>query len=264
MRELSDDECNRMAQEVFGYPCQNLATDNSLIRAGYAAGYRAAQEAMPPREPTRGMIAVGMTASRLRVYSWEEIWRAMHDAWTQEQTSGEPRVPVRVPCPNKVDGVCPLPNVHCAYPECTEGTAPLSHVTPAQAVTDGPAADPIADLCARLRSHYTRGGSFDFALAADALERLARERDDTRAMLRNTNHDAARLASLVDKYKWQVRDTRKRAERAEAERDTLRAIVRAADALRIELFPHGVCCKCEHCVLVVAYDRARAKWGGES
>lgn len=30
------------------------------------------------------------------------------------------------------------------------------------------------------------------------------------------------------------------------------------------LYKHGICCKCEHCRLVVDYDRARAKWGGES
>lgn len=126
------------------------------------------------------------------------------------------------------------------------------------------AADPIADLCARLRSHYRRGGSFDFTLAADALERLARERDEVRAMLQNTNRDAARLASLVDKYKWQVRDTCARAERAEAEFDTLRAIVRAADALRKREITHdGNTVGCVACVTIANYDRARAAWKGE-
>lgn len=288
--------------EVFGYPCQNLATDNSLIRAGYAAGYRAARAAMPPREPTFGMVSRGARTcwDKGGEITVSNVWRAMHDAWTQEQTSGkampatglsspdhagtaspldhqssaEPRVPVRVPCPNKVDGVCPLPNVHCAYPKCTEGTAPLSHVTPAkppaQAVTDGPAADPIADLCAELRAtHCSNENLHDNA--AYELERLARERDDVRAMLQNTNRDAARLASLVDKYKWQVRDTCTRAERAEAERDTLRAIVRAADAIRTG----ADCPRCDSGKLrnpekehwescgFGQYDRARAAWKGE-
>lgn len=59
--------------------------------------------------------------------------------------------------------------------------------------------------------------------AADALERLARERDDIREMLQNANRDAARLANIAYKYKWQVRDTARRAERAEAERDRANA-----------------------------------------
>lgn len=93
--------------------------------------------------------------------------------------------------------------------------------------------------------------------AAAALESLARERDEKKRELDwRRSQDKARQDEFIG--------VQVRAERAEAERDTLRAIVRAADALRIELFPHGVCCKCEHCVLVVAYDRARAKWGGES
>ena len=47
------------------------------------------------------------------------------------------------------------------------------------------------------------------------VERQAREIADKRAMLQNTNRDAAQLAHLADKYKWQVRDTCTRAERAE-------------------------------------------------
>lgn len=51
-------------------------------------------------------------------------------------------------------------------------------------------------------------------------------------------------------YKWQVRDTCIRAERAEAERDALRECVRAADAMRANLWMPS---------LAMAYDAARAK-----
>lgn len=97
---------------------------------------------------------------------------------------------------------------------------------------------------------------------AAALDRLRAERDELRAMLQGTNRDAARLATLVDKYKWQVRDTCARAERAEAERDTLLAIVRAADELREWLHPDRdspdkLIWVCQD------YDAARAAWKGE-
>lgn len=131
--------------------------------------------------------------------------------------------------------------------ECVSCREPRT-ARPGAGIKPGPL-DPIADLCARLREAMCppdkcECGYCDSLRAVfSALERLANTERLLRACMR---HETAR------------------AERAEAERDILRAIVRAADALRIELFPHGVCCKCEHCVLVVAYDRARAKWGGES
>lgn len=51
MRELSDAGCDRLAQDA-GLP-YSTGTERTLIRAGYAAGYCAAQAEAPPREPTR-------------------------------------------------------------------------------------------------------------------------------------------------------------------------------------------------------------------
>lgn len=96
---------------------------------------------------------------------------------------------------------------------------------------------------------------------AAALDRLRAERDELRAMLQGANRDAARLATLVDKYKWQVRDTCTRAERAEAERDALREVVRAADAMRAREHAHdGKTRGCVACSVIAAYDERRAKW----
>ena len=55
------------------------------------------------------------------------------------------------------------------------------------------------------------------------VERQALEIAELRAMLQTANQANGRLAELAYKYKWQVQDTCTRAERAEAERDALRA-----------------------------------------
>lgn len=101
------------------------------------------------------------------------------------------------PC---IERGCPNPSLmpeseYCAYHARRQPPA----------ATDGPAADPIADLCARLRDEYegcpspvTTARVATLREAADALERLRVERD-------------------------------------EAERDTLRKCVRAADAMRAGL-----------------------------
>lgn len=294
MRELSDKECDVIIDEARD-GCNDgfVRLSYVYVRAGYAAGYRAAQAAKPPREPTLGMVSRGARTC------WDQggeitvsnVWRAMHDAWTQEQTSG-PGVPCESPrsevsattsaadgnvgtedatsgagrigrtAPGPLDpqngvqrdaaspgcalGASSLESGNAREATCLNGEHDARRGSPTQQEQLGTNAgsipatptDPIADLCARLRdeaSQYTDHTDL-WAEAADALERLAREKDDVRAMLQNTNRDAARLASLVDKYKWQVRDTCTRAERAEAERDNARhseqhtmAVLRSAE-----------------------------------
>ena len=146
MRELDYYDANKIAFDVLGVGANVEAI--ALVRAGYAAGYRAAQEAMPPREPTRAMLTAGWRC----MGTTAAAWRAMHDAWTQEQTSGA-----------------------------------------ASAETDGPAADPIADLCARLRDKTFLPEFWRQLEAADALERLARELDEARAE-RDTLRECVREA----------------------------------------------------------------------
>lgn len=58
-----------------------------------------------------------------------------------------------------------------------------------------------------------------------------------------------------------IRHETARAERAEAERDTLRDIVRAADAMRAREHAHdGKTRGCVACSVIAAYDERRAKW----
>lgn len=119
-------------------------------------------------------------------------------------------------CPGCMGQAAPAPDADTALvermPQRAEGEGYLAY------------AKRVASLCAE---RY------------DDIERLTRERDDVRAMLQNTNHDAARLAAMADKYKWQVRDTCKRAETVEsalaaarAENGRMRAVIAAADMLR--------------------------------
>ena len=197
MRELSDEECDRLATDC-GLPYAT-ESERAMIRAGYAAGYAAAQAAMPPREPTQAMVNAGEKRRREiagRGLCIGTIWCAMYDAWAQEQTSGA-----------------------------------------ASAVTDGPAADPIADLCAELRAtHCSNENLHDNA--AYELERLARTERLLQACVR---HETAR------------------AERAEAERDALREVVRAADYMRTREEHSGSSPGCVSCAAIAAYDAARAK-----
>lgn len=193
-------------------------------------------------------------------------WYAENDRWLREASemlnkiysaentpgsAAQPaaqRAPVRVPCPNKVDGVCPLPNVHCAYPKCTEGTAPLSHVTPAgppapraQAATD--------DLVARLSVCAPS------SVADDAIAELQRQAREIADLTRLQERNEVRIKAIVDDALLQ------RAERAEAERDALREVVRAADAMRAREHAHDG--KTRGCVagsVIAAYDERRAKW----
>lgn len=292
MRELSDKECDVIIDEARD-GCNDgfVRLSYVYVRAGYAAGYRAAQAAMPPREPTLRMVSKGARTC------WDHggeitvsnIWRAMYDAWTQEQTSGAGDKRLPVGRAHEQSGIAapiaPLDHQNgvqrdAASPGCALGASSLESGNAREATclsgdpdarqpvayTAGtvrdhagstPAAptDPIADLCARLRSHYKRGGSFDFALAADALERLALERDKAR---HSDAHTLAVLKSAERDYLTRIAELRERAERAEAERDTLRAIVRAADELREWAEPDydspAILTR-----LCQDYDRARAK-----
>lgn len=82
----------------------------------------------------------------------------------------------------------------------------------------GPAADPIADLCAELRAtHCSNENLHDNA--ADALERLARDHSKERS---GRIAVRAELSAERDRHKR----TSERAERAEAERDALLEVVR--------------------------------------
>ena len=163
------------------------------------------------------------------------------------------------PC---IERGCPNPSLmpkseYCAYharrePQQSAATPSpttefLGTIGAAQAATDGPAADPIADLCERLRyigmfEDDRRDGISPMCReAADALERLARE-------------NAALRAFYGDQH---IRDRLANAEQVETENDALRAIVRAADWMRRA--ETGI----ELAGATMAYDRARAAWKGE-
>ena len=284
-------------------------TRQSLDIALVLSALGAAQASIPPREPTLGMVSRGARTC------WDQggeitvsnVWRAMHDAWTQEQTSG-PGVPCESPR-SEVSATTSAADGNVGTEDATSGAGrigriapgPLDHQSAAtplagrpdagavQVVTDGPAADPIADLCARLRdeaSQYTDHTDL-WSDAADALERLVRENAKWKAW--SIAEIAARNPSVLEYMRhWEGRAERAEAERDQAtananqaikelrdirtERDTLRAIVRAADAMRA-----GTDCPlCDYGKLrnpakehwescgFGQYDRARAAWKGEA
>lgn len=208
MLELNDEECNKIA---LGIGISALAVARAMVRAGYAAGYRAAQvvplpvqddtgangepvyrpkaqAAMPPRDPTQTMIDAGEKRRREiagRGLCIGTIWRAMYDAWAQEQTSGAGAYAGEVsPASVQLDHQS-VAGTNCAT---EEGARP----SPESA--RGPTADPIADLCMQIRAFladapkemphegYRYGELLSFA--ADALERLAQERDALRECVR--------------------------------------------------------------------------------
>jgi len=204
VRELSDEECLLAAVEYDHGTIALTAMGRDCVRAGYAAGYRAAQAACAPRE-------------------------------------------LAYQCPNY--GAMPPSLDH--QPAATP-SAGRPDAEAAQAETDGPAADPIAELCARLRDH---GQIVERVEDADALERLARERDDVcnvLTALRAGRQDfMRRIEGLLDRAERAEaeRDAAQRESEEQArllgmsgsreaallaERDTLRAVVRAADAMALE------------------------------
>ena len=98
----------------------------------------------------------------------------------------------------------------------------------------------------------------------EAAARITQDRERIAQLteqLANTNHATARLASIADKYKWQVRDTCTRAERAEADNAKLRRVVEAADAMRTMVLTSTTHTTAN--VAIVDFDAARAALEGE-
>ena len=222
MRETTAAQCPIHPMETQPCPVCLATMDNSMAsyNTGHAAGYRAAQAARPPREPTQAMVNAGEKRRREiagRGLCIGTIWCAMYDAWAQEQTSGGTQ----------------------QRPEQASASKPESRPGPL---------DPIADLTgllARLTIWAESGFTKDMRLgeqtlgedvgaAVAALERLARTERLLRACMR---HETAR------------------AERAEAERDALRECVRAADAMALECRRVGLISS----TWLEDYDDARAK-----
>jgi len=202
-----------------------------------------------------------------------------YDAWTQEQTSGKG---VIGSLPGHTEGQkMPGPPGHqsAAGTNCAAECA----VRAPESFARGPAADPIADLCARLRGNAEtaenegwpkRGRIFDEA--ADALERLARterllqacvRHETARAKRAEAERDEAKeeLQSVLDDWNTIVRASGSPTNGGAvgyvaalcAERDALRECVRAADGLRAECdqVPPMV----QQRNVLHAYDAARAK-----
>lgn len=194
----------------------------------------------PPREPTQAMIAAGLSHDDVTM-----IWHAMYDAWTQEQTRGPAADPLSHAWKSgyaQAKEESALEQQFCPHcnPCCGDGNDKCRK----------PAADPIADLARRLRAlrivdevHSDNPLGRD---AADALERLARE-------------NAALRAFYGDQH---IRDRLANAEQVETENDALRAIVRAADAMRARWKPWDIY-PLEYSMMIAAYDTARAAWRGE-
>lgn len=158
-----------------------------------------------------------------------------------EQTSGEtPSASEQANASVPESRTGPLDHQSAAGTNC----AAEDGARPSPESARGPAADPIADLCERLRyigmfEDDRRDGISPMCReAADALERLARE-------------NAALRAFYGDQH---IRDRLANAEQVETENDALRAIVRAADKLTQPGTENE---------RTRAYDRARAKWEGK-
>lgn len=128
----------------------------------------------------------------------------------------------------------------------------------AQAVTDGPPADPIDRVLTltakaeieRLRAELERERMRLVACSVAAIQNTRKSARD-----RITSESWAWSASYGDICRAVDREIteRERAERAEAERDTLAAIVRAADAMHMSPTMDNI----------NAWVEARAKWEGK-
>ena len=215
-------------------------TQREAYQRGYAAGYAAAQSGPPSRKRTVAEII------------------------------GDPRTSVttRPESPAHYVRVCPISDSVCGTPvECGRTPFGCKLDGPLQEGADGPAADPIADLCARLRKlDYGAGLAHD---AADELERLARENAKWNELHRTIAEELGysaetwpdhRNAPLAIAAAFVL--SKQRVERAEAERDALRECVRAADAMRSTVYATDGC-ECSNCAKAREYDRARAKWEGK-
>lgn len=112
-----------------------------------------------------------------------------------------------LPCP---DG-CRHPLGPCAYLVADEEEKTM----PETVDTGSEAVERLAALIDTVHKEGL-GGAFRWDHVAATFRALLAERDA--------------LAEKADKYKWQVRDTCRRAEAAEAQRDALLAVVRAARA----------------------------------
>lgn len=244
MRELSDAVCYRLAQDAgLPYPTN---TEYALMCAAYAAGYRAAQAEAPPREPTQAMDDAASNVDRRNLPGRfrREVWRAMWDAWANGQTSGAASA--------VTDGPADARSCTCHPDDNPPRPCPRKY-----ALTECRSAADPADLCAELRAtHCSNENLHDNA--AYELERLARERDDVCNVL------TALRAGRQD-FMRRIEGLLARAERAEAERDALREVVRqvldAADCVLCD--PDGRVCisgsDADRAIMQSALNAARAK-----
>lgn len=192
-------------------------SQREAYQRGYAAGYAAAQSG-PPREPTQAMLDAGtlvyIREQQKRIPKWEPViaarfWRAMHDAWAQEQ-------PAATPSTGRPDAGA------------------------AQAVTDGPAADPLPVAWATPSLLVTMSAVEKRLLTSPEMRgRGAGWEADAR--------DADRYS--VPLYRAAALD------RLRAERAALRECVRAADAMALECRRVGLISS----TWLEDYDDARAK-----
>ena len=235
-------------------------TQREAYQRGYAAGYAAAQSG-PPREPTRAMLDAGLAyyegRTGARMVTIGGIWDAMYDAWAQEQTGGstDGRAGYSRDAGNPIAplaaGVESGPPDHqcwqlgtlaacrdsrqCTRPECPphQPAATPEHggsvVEPAEVTTSaiGPAADP---------------SPVDYRyLFTDPITRVPIWRHESREW--NGQHPVrSEPLYSADALK-----------RLRAERDTLAAIVRAADAMHLKPTMDNI----------NAWLEARAKWEGK-
>lgn len=236
---------------------------------------QAAQAAMPPREPTPEMVAAGTAAhSRSPVFEAQriiDIWYAMHDAHTFAEDSAryygfppDDAGPLdHQPC---IERGCPNPSLmpaseYCAYHARREP----------QAAADGPAADPLShawksgyaqakeedelaqrfcphcnpcqhDGDERCRAPAADPSPVDYRyLFTDPITRVPIWRHESREW--NGQHPVrSEPLYSADALK-----------RLRAERDTLAAIVRAADAMHLKPTMDNI----------NAWLEARAKWEGK-
>ena len=158
-----------------------------------------------------------------------KLWRRMQDAAQAEQTSGGVdghaaifgecvRPERQTPIANPTAGIKPGPLDHQSAATPSTSVGDDAQHGAAQAVTDGPAADPIDDLCERLCAlHIIDEVGSNNPLGREAaaiLERLRAERDCLK-------HELAEVRSVLQ-VTIAARNTYM------AERNFLAAIVRAA------------------------------------
>ena len=246
---------------------------NDATEAGNAALIAAAVNALPAliarvRELERERGAAGYRAAQA----------AMNEQASGPVPGGEPDQKAGVASGPLDQHELDCPGVESQYQPAATPSAGSHDSGAASAVMEEVAADPIADLCERLRDNTRNqyGRELDRKEAADALERLRAELERERmrlvacsvAAIQNTRK-SARDRITSESWAWSASygdicravdreiTERERAERAEAERDTLAAIVRAADAMRTVYATDG--CECSNCAKAREYDRARAK-----